>query len=83
VAQAPAPAPMTARELSGAISRAHALYAAAVAAAAEEYDEGRRKIAAVRKAQTAGAREKRDQQIRELQEQFAREPDPAPEPEHQ
>jgi hypothetical protein len=72
----PAPAAMTARELAGAISRAHALYDAAVSAAKGEYDEGRRKIAATRKAQTRDARERRDRQIRDLRERFAREQQP-------
>ena len=67
---------MTARELAGAITRAHMLYDAAVRAATAEYDEARRKIAAVRKTKTVEAREQRDRQIRELREQFAREQQP-------
>ena len=52
MAQAGTETRMTARELAGAISRAHALFDAAVTAAKAEYDEGRRKIAATRKEQS-------------------------------
>ena len=64
---------MTAREMADAIGRAHALCAAEVSAARDEYDEGRRKIAAVRKERSVKARAERDRQVRDLREQFARE----------
>jgi hypothetical protein len=64
---------MTAPDLAGAIRRAHAQCGQEVAAAKQEYDEGRRKIAAVRKGRNAAARTQRDAQIADLREQFARE----------
>jgi hypothetical protein len=62
---------MTAPELAGAIRRVHAQYGQEVAAAKHEYDEGRRKIAAVRKGRSAAARAQRDRQIAALRAQFA------------
>jgi hypothetical protein len=64
---------MTPQELAGGIGRAHTEYAQEVAAAKDEYDEGRRKIAGVRKGRNAAARTQRDAQIADLHEQFARE----------
>lgn len=64
---------MTASELASAITRAHVQFAQEVTAAKAEYDEGRRKIAAVRKGRSAAARAQRDAQIRDLRDQFARE----------
>jgi hypothetical protein len=66
-------AAMTNAELSAAIRRAYTEYAQEVAAATDEYDEARRKIAAKRKGRNAAARANRDTQIQNLREQFARE----------
>jgi hypothetical protein len=64
---------ITGPELAGAIRRAHAQCGQEVAAAKQEYDEARRKIAAVRKGRSAAARTQRDAQIADLREEFARE----------
>jgi hypothetical protein len=64
---------ITAHELAAAIQRAHLQYAQEMAAAKMEYDEARRKIAAVRKERSTAARAKRDRQIQDLREAFARE----------
>ena len=64
---------MTAQELSRGIRRAHVQYGQEMAAATAEYDEARRKLAAVRKQRSVAARAGRDRQIADLREQFARE----------
>lgn len=69
---------MKASELAAAITRAHTLCDAEVAAARDEYDETRRKIAAARKARSTAARRIRDDQVRALRDQFAAERRPAP-----
>jgi hypothetical protein len=64
---------VTGKELAGAIARVNALCDAEVAAAAEEYHEARRKIAAVRKQRGSAARAGRDRQVADLKAQCARE----------
>lgn len=64
---------MTASELASAITRAHVQCGQEVGAAKQEYDEARRKIAAVRKQRSVAARAQRDGQIRDLRDEFARE----------
>jgi hypothetical protein len=64
---------MTGHEYAAAVRRANTLCDAEVTAARDEYDEGRRKIAAVRKQRSSAARDLRNKQVRELREQFARE----------
>jgi hypothetical protein len=64
---------MTGHEFAAAVRRAGALCDAEVRAATEEYDEGRRKIAAVRKERSTAARAQRDKQVADLKAQLARE----------
>ena len=64
---------MTARELAAAITRAHVQYGQEMAAARDEYNEGRRKIATARRERSTAARAERDRQIADLREQFRRE----------
>jgi hypothetical protein len=73
VAQAETASTMTAQELTRGIRRAHFQYGQEMAAATDEYDEARRKIAAVRRERSTAARAERDRQIADLREQFRRE----------
>ena len=73
MAQAGTASRMTARELAAGIRRAHVQFGQEMAAATDEYDQARRKIAAERKERGAAARAERDRQIAGLREQFARE----------